>query len=233
MLGLFCSLGVTVSLLAQNHEEANKVRFRTMGWGANVEGLYINQKNSDVPVVIQEDTRSEFISYSGKSLLSFYGLNKLADGTTEKVPFADVDISKAGPNPLVIFLPDDKAPNKYSVYTTPDDPINFPACSYKFINFSSYAASIKIKTESLTLNPGEEKLVRFKYSEDNPPIFASASINKNGEVLQIYGANWVMRENIHTMVFIMPNEDSSSGLTVRRFPESVEFPPDPEEKKTP
>lgn len=197
-------LGLT-PLWAQSPREASGIRFRTFGWNLATDDLYYESKGQDTKVAIAELARSGFYEVAKEhKQIVFY---RLVPGPMDKPlreEAATVNISGAGPWPLLIFIPNPDAPKLYRVAAIADDLTTFPFPSCRFVNFTMVELYAKYGDQQVTLAAqGVARLdPHLKSTTENETRYASVSMNTAEGPQVLYGSNWAARPTQRTLVFI-------------------------------
>ena len=205
-------------------EKTVKVRFRVLGWDDSSTDLNYDQNKKDVSLAILQENRSIFYDYTGPADLDLYKLKPDKDGKIDRVVVARANLGNAGPWPLLILFRNLAKPDLYDVKVIPDDLVSFPTETYRFVDFSKYAISGSLGAKTFKMQPGDIVLLRSRPSGNRTTLFANLSMESGGEKIPIYTNNWAHQPAARTMVFIMPTQETPTGVVARRLIESTCFP---------
>ncbi len=225
-LTLFFLAGLS-NLSAQDPPEEHRVRFRTLGWQVAADDLLYELKHHDSSISVTEAARSIFFEAPKGKQIVFYRLVPGPDDKEVREIAATVDISKAGPMPLLLFMADPAAPNHYLVTASADDPKAFPFPSARFINLTAEDLKVTYGDDKFVL---QHKGIVLKDSHLNPkggPQGLLTTISRDtpqGPQL-LYRNNWVVRPNYRTLVFIFSQDKRPCVMRITDVDLMFQVPP--------
>ena len=196
-------------MLAQNPPEAGKSSFRTLGWMVSLDDLYYDLNGQDTKLSIIEAARSVF-SETPKDVkkLVFYRLVPGPKDKPMREEAASVDISAAGPWPLLVFMANPEAPKHYRVAAIADDLKSFPFPSCRFVNltpveFDATYGDQKVKIPA----KGIERIdTRTKSTDESDTCHATVSMKTPEGPRLLYSNYWVVNPSQRTLVFIFSQD---------------------------
>lgn len=198
-----CLLLSLNSLLAQTPSDEG-ISFRTYGWSVSVDDLYYMVKDRDTKVIITDSSRSAFFKAEKVKQLVFYRLITGPNGKPAREVAATVNISAAGPWPLLIFMPDPKEPKRYRVAAIADDLKTFPFPTCEFVNFTEHALYAKYGDQQVHVAAGGIGRIdpQLKAGKEDETRFTTISMNTPEGRRVLYSNNWVACAKQRTLVFI-------------------------------
>ena len=214
-LTLFFLAGLS-NLSAQDPPEEHKVRFRTLGWQVAADDLLYELKHHDSSISVTEAARSIFFEAPKEKQIVFYRLVPGPDDKEVREIAATVDISKAGPMPLLLFMADPAAPNHYLVTASADDPKAFPFPSARFINLTAEDLNGSYGVQKFNLPRKGIVQLDPRLNPNGGPQGLLATVSRDtpqGPQL-LYNTNWVVRPNYRTLVFIFPQDKRTSVMRI-------------------
>ena len=228
-LCIFLSAGIVffACMLCAQEPAMVKVRFRTIGGNCDISGLNYFQEKADKAVSVQQDTRSLFYDYKGGETVLFYRIKPGADGTPLRVPAGEANLKMGGTWPLLIFFQDPRNPEQVRIQVTPDDLTNFPAGSYKFMNYSGQAVKANVGSDSLSLISQQTGLLKGRIDPQKRTNFTQIRSDASGNSKLLYSNNWAINPTLRTMVFINQRTEPGSPITVKRLTDCIELSPEP------
>ena len=187
---------------------APKTGFRTFGWQTLPTGLFYDVVGKPVPIEIFDSARSDFYKLPLVNPLVLYKIIPDAEGKPTHVPVAQVDLSKAGRWPLLIFLPNQAAPT-LSIVAISDDLEAFPAPCFNFINLTRVSLDINLGKAKSSVGPGILKIVDpaiapQKTTPETRYITVAAFYAEKPHMF--YSNNWVVYPSQRTLVIIFAEE---------------------------
>jgi hypothetical protein len=205
---IFALLLSLTPVLAQTETSPEKggVRFRTFGWMTAPDDLHYDSKGRDTKVSVFDSARSGFHELSKVKQLVFYRLLPGPEGKRMQEEAATVDISAAGPWPLLIFRADPDSPKRYQVVAVADDLKAFPFPSCQFVNmtkvdvYANYGdLQIRVAAEGIEMvDP------RLKYATETETRYVRIGMKTQEGPRLLYSNNWVVRPTERTLVFVLP-----------------------------
>ena len=201
---LICWVFSLMPALAQSPPEV-KVRFRTLGWMVAPDDLYYKVKGGDAKVSIIDAARSVFYDApTDKKNLVFYRLVPGPDGKNVREPAAEVDISSAGPMPLLIFMGNPDDPKNYRVAAIADDLKAFPFPCCRFVNFTPVELFAKYGDQKVKVAAKGIELIdpRLKSMTEPETRYTSVSMMTEEGPRLLYSNNWVAHPTQRTLVFV-------------------------------
>ena len=220
---LSAAIGLLTCMLGAQEPAMVKVRFRTIGVDCDISGLNYLQEKTNKPVLIQQDTRSLFYDYKGGETVLFYRIKPDADGTPVRVPAGEANLKGGGIWPLLIFFQNPRNPDQFRIQVTPDDLVNFPAGSYKFMNYSNQAVKANVGSDSLSLISQQTGLLKGHIDPQKRTNFTQICSDMGGNSKLLYSNNWAINPTLRTMVFINQSAEPGSPITVKRLTDYIEI----------
>jgi len=192
------------------------VRFRTFGWMTAPDDLYFDSKGRNTKLSIIDSARSEFNDAPTVKKLVFYRLIPGPEGKPVREEAASVDISAAGPWPLLIFMANPDSPKRYQVAAVSDDLKTFPIPSCRFVNltkvdiYANYGdQQIKVPAKGIELlDP------RLKSATETETRYIRVGMKTPEGPRLLYSNNWVVRPTQRTLVFIFPQDDRMQVMRI-------------------
>jgi len=223
LLRVACGLILSLSSLsAQSPTDSAKVRFRTLGWMVAPGDLYYDLNGRDTKVSIIESARSVFNDLAkDQKKIVFY---RLLPGSTKDKPVreeaATVDISTAGPWPLLIFMANLDAPKHYRVAAVADDLKVFPFPCCRFVNLSPVELHARYGDQKITIAAkGIERLdPHLKPTAETQTRYATVSVDTPQGPRMLYSNNWAVRPTQRTLVFMFSQDEH---LQVMRITDDI------------
>jgi len=218
------------NLSAQAPSEEHKVRFRTIGWMVSTEDLYYECKHKDAKISVIDAARSLFYDAPAEKQFTFYRLITGPDDKKVRQVVATVDITEAGKWPLLLFVTDPSAPDRYRVTAIADDTKTFPFPSARFINLTNVELNIAYGKQKFKLPAKEIRLIDPELKAESDTRFAIVSADTADGPALLYSNNWVVRRNYRTLVFIFPSDDK---MRVMRIQDDSDFYYTPQPRNNP
>lgn len=208
------------SLSAQGPPGEHKVRFRTLGLQVAADDLHYDLKNQEATVFVTEAARSIFFDAPKEKQIVFFRQVPGPDDKKVREIAATVDITKAGPMPLLLFMADPAAPNHYQVTAIPDDPKSFPFPFCRFVNLTELVLDGSYGDEKFKLAHKGMALIdsRLKPNAGPQARIATLSVNAPQGPQLLYSNNWAVRPNCRTLAFLLPQ---GQGLSVVRITDDI------------
>ena len=194
-------------------------KFRTIGLDVNRMDLFYSLKNSDVPVSVTSDTRSDFYEIPAANPVIFYKIQKSTNNDIVRIPVAQVDLSPGGALPMVAFSKDSMHADALKLRVLRDDLSAFPIGSFKILNGGLTPMEAVFSGKATALPPASEVIVTPKPEAGKPTLYFQLNRMGTNGVQTIYANNWVYSPSVRTMVVISPASSSGSFPTVRRLGE--------------
>jgi hypothetical protein len=227
---------VTLSAIAAAQEaplDASKPVFRTLGLGFSTSDLFYAVDDKDVPLPITEDSRSPFLRIPATGQLSFHRLEKLADGTTKRLPLGSVDLSRGGKMPLVLFSM--TANNTPKIEVLDDSLSAFPGGSYRVINRLNEELGALFGKSPVTIPANSDRVIDGNPVRKGNTLFAQLYLISRNPRKLVFSNNWAFNSLSRTLVVVVPPVPPSDLPLVRRIVEAVDMltPPEPSANPAP
>ena len=152
-----------------------------------------------------------------------YRIKPDADGTPVRVPAGEANLKWGGIWPLLIFFQNPRNPDQFRIQVTPDDLVNFPAGSYKFMNYSNQAVKANVGSDSLSLISQQTGLLKGHIDPQKRTNFTQICSDMGGNSKLLYSNNWAINPTLRTMVFINQSAEPGSPITVKRLTDYIEI----------
>jgi len=216
-LALFLLAGLS-HLSAQAPPEEHKVQFRTLGWQISTDDLYYDLKHHDTSMAVDDCRRSIFYDapLPTDGPIVFYRFVTGPDNKKAREIVATVDISSAGPKPLLLFMADPKVPKHYRVTAIDDDPKTFPFPSCRFVNLTGVKLHGTYGDQKFDIKGHDIQLIEPHLKSKGKPETRYTSVIRDlpeGPQL-LYGNNWVVYPTNRTLVFIFTQDDNMEVMRV-------------------
>ena len=212
IFGLTC----LASVMAEVPSDDGLIHFRTFGVHVAPKDLYFESKGKDIKINVANSARSVFQHHANAETIVFYRLIPGPEGKMVHEEACTVNISAAGPWPLIVFMKTNESPKRYSAVAISDDLKTFPIPSTRFFNLTPidiYAKhgdqALKVPANSLELLKSELK--SYVESETRYTILKAI---KDNVPMTLYSNNWVMLPTQRTLVFIYPSYDSLQVMLI-------------------
>lgn len=199
---VFAALGLAPAARAEPAPGDSAPRFRTLGWGVRAADLHYTLEGKDVPVPVFEAGRSGFLALPAGETLSFHRVIKKTDGRVERLPVALAALAEAGPLPLLVFLPDPAASDRYRVVTVPDDLATFPDRACRFVNLTPVTLHATVGESTVAIPGGEIRTVDIALGGESGSRHTSVYVKRGDDSVMLAYNNWVFRPGQRTLVFI-------------------------------
>lgn len=213
----FLKAAVSLALIAQLH--AIPVRF--LAWDPAVAGRKVSLVTGDTSAVPIENlhplqrTRSLNATPGDDGGMKLRTLDKTdADGKPAELV---VKIQSTFTKPLVLLLPDDKAPSGLRGFVIEDSEGNFAWGSFRILNATGKGLAIALGSEKKLL-PASWTPIDLKPSGDKavPVIVVAQSDSKTA----LFSGVWKPDADLRRLVIILPSTDVRNGpLALKVIPE--------------
>ena len=194
---------------AQNPPEAGKSSFRTLGWMVSLDDLYYDLNGRDTKFSITEAARSVFseIPKDAKKLV-FYRLVPGPKDKPVREEAASVDISAAGPWPLLIFMANPDDPKKFRVAAIADDLKAFPFPSCRFVNLTAVDLDANYGDQKVKISAKGIALIdiQTKSSKESDTRYTTVSMKTPEGPRLLYSNYWGVNPSQRTLVFIFSQD---------------------------
>ena len=186
---------------------------QALGWQVAPDDLYYAFKGKDIKIEVIESTRSDFQLHAKGESIIFYRLMPGPEGKMVREEACTVNISAAGPWPLIVFMKTNESPKRYRAVAISDDLKTFPIPSCRFINLTPIEIYAKHGEQGLTVPAKGVELINSQLKSKVEPqaIYTTIHAMIGNAPLMLYSNNWVMRPTQRTLVFIFPQDDSHTN----------------------
>ncbi len=211
-LAILLALTNVVLSAAQEPESEGQRGFRTLGCRVSAEDLFYESAEklagaegaaaAGKPVKIFDSARSDFHDRSGAARLVFFRQLVTADGKPTRKVVAEADLSKGGPMPLILFIPDPSRPEILRTLVLRDDARSFPNTTCRFLNMTPISLGASLGKKSESIPPAGEAIIQTSLGEKSETRFATVTATADGKTHRLYSNNWVMRPGMRTLVLV-------------------------------
>lgn len=219
-------LGILVVSAVSLHAQAPTptpavARFRVLGLDVAATGLNYSLKEKDVPVSVVSDSRSDFYTAPQSNPVVFYRVEKLADGSLNRLPVAQADLTAGGSLPLLIFSADPATPEKLRVDVLKDDLKTFPAGTFRILNRDQFQLGALFANQPSIIPASGDLVIEPKSDAGRTTIFFQLYRMQKNDRHLLYSNNWALVPGLRTMVVVTPAIPPQTQANVRRIGESA------------
>jgi hypothetical protein len=186
--------------------------FRTLGCRVSAEEVFYESADKlagagntlveGKPAKIFDSARSDFHDRSGASRIVFFRKLVDAEGKPLRKVVAEADLSKGGPMPLILFIPDPARPETLRTLVLEDDARSFPNTTCRFVNMTPVNLGASLGTKTTTVPPAGTSIIATGLGEKSETRFATVTATTGDKTHRLYSNNWVMRPGTRTLILI-------------------------------
>lgn len=223
-LGMSLLIGFAWSPIpaAEEPVELKDIRFRTLSWSGDVQGVSVWNGNPEaaawIPIKAMDYIRSPFVEVKTGPELTFFRWEEQEDGTRVPVEDGRVRIDGMG-DTLLILITERK--NKRSYFAMPESLQDFPVDTYRFLNASKLGLVVGTGKERAPLAP--RKLITMKPELDEQSVGVKVQLAGlvDGEPRLIYSNRLARRKGQRTLFFIVDSDKGRVPVEVKRLVEGT------------
>jgi len=169
----------------------------------NVEGqesaLKFTNKGKTVAITADENSFSPVYRFDGAGQLVLFK-EVVADGKTERVTAATLEIPDGATHALVVLAATDKSQETYSGVFLDDSPVTRPAGTILLLNHSRSPLSFKIDAEEFTLAPKD--VHQMPFAQDINRIVVKAEAKVAGKWERVFGNPLPVRAGVRVVLLL-------------------------------
>ncbi len=219
LLHLLCLL--SLPLMAAASQGADKPRFRTLGLGGALEGLYYTLDGKDVPVSVTEDARSGFFSLPAGNAVEFYRMAAGPDGKPSRQSVISVKLPGSASS-LVLIVFSVEPGGKISAFSLPEDIQSFPGGAYLFMNRSGQPLTCVVAGTVNHVPDMSEAVLKNGIKPDARTAFVQILMTRQLRDAIAYSGNWAWNSSTRTLIVTTPPLPPSDTPSVRRIVENLD-----------
>lgn len=197
-----------------------------MGVDLSLQGIGFPGPKGFQLITVDDERRS--VSYKlppGQAALTLGEQVPGVDGKTAFKQLAQVALPGSSGRWLVLFLNGQGGSPGWSNLILSDEPTSVPPGGYRFVNLLNDRAGILLGSEKHIIPPGESLVV-----EVAPPgnqIIFKAQVYRipDGEPTVVFSNIWSVDKEQRHLVLILPSDESTTGVAVKRLSEYVNLIP--------
>jgi hypothetical protein len=207
---------ICTALHAQIPNNEGNIHFRTVGWKVEADDLYYESENKLVKIAVYDSSRSPNWPHPKTTTITFFRLVPNPEGKLVREEVAIVDVTAAGPKPLLVFMPIPESPKSYRVTAVADDLKVFPVPTSRFINLTLADLYIKFGEQELKLPAKNMALLdpHLKNADIPEARYTMMYVQTANGPLRVYSNNWAVRPTERTLVFIFAEGSALKVMSI-------------------
>jgi hypothetical protein len=216
--GVFILLFTTLCAQGQEEEPLIQTHFRTLGWNYRANDLfYAPVSGEDASIEIPQSFRSPEYSYAGDSIITFYRISRLPDGSVVRDAVCSVEVNQQVNQWLFLFVSNPES-GEVRVFAMDDSLEGFPYGSSRYFNLTDRTLGVVFGKRKFKLEPRGSDIVSPDIDADTNVQLQILAI-RNDELQDIYNAQWPQDLRVRYLIFIKESERRRGRVDIKAIPE--------------